>query len=630
MPPSIRRCNAPLLGNQNNVRYVTQQLAPPGAEVSGRRARHAASRDGHRVPAGSLWRGRRSHHAHAPTVRGFRVGLVHVNPRAVAVQCRRDGHDHGQFHADRQAERRQLACLQAGVPAVLHHRRHGLGRQGRQDPGRRLCRHQQQADHRQVGGGQGTPDLLGLARRYLAAGAVQRQRGGHQGQGRVRRGAVRIHDARPERGRYLRHAAVAHRRPDPGPGPDDRQAEPGQVPQRRYLVRPWPVDHLWRQPFALEHSPVQRGIRAGRAVRLHQCPVQGLQQERVRRRDQGPSLPLRPHSRSDGEPGRHGLDQEALLHGPDLARTDPGDARQPHRADGRRRHQQRPVRVRGGQGEGSVGGHAVRRQARRRLLCRSGRRWRQPDLDQAGPCHQRGNRADGQYARSRGHHDGAQGRSLGCDLHQDLLERRGQLDQDQAWHGEGRGLPGNPPLRLPGGRQHGLHQDGRHHGQHQGQGRLLGPAEHPGLHGQRQCQGLERAERHRAGQGADRRRRAGPQPDRRPEGPGRCGHQQRMDAGAHQDAAGGRGHLRRRAGQQGQPRAGRQPGQPEVLGKAAYAVHRRGQRLAREQLPVGLQRRYQVAVAAAVGAGGRRVDRPARGGRDQRLDLHHEQFPARR
>ncbi len=32
--------------------------------------------------------------------------------------------------------------------------------------------------------------------------------------------------------------------------------------------------------------------------------------------------------------------------------------------------------------------------------------------------------------------------------------------------------------RLSRRRQHGLHQDGRHHGQHQGQGRLFGAAEH--------------------------------------------------------------------------------------------------------------------------------------------------------
>ena len=36
-----------------------------------------------------------------------------------------------------------------------------------------------------------------------------------------------------------------------------------------------------------------------------------------------------------------------------------------------------------------------------------------------------------------------------------------------------------------------------------------------------------------------------------------------------------------------------QPGQPEVLGKDAHPVHRRGQQPARQQLPVGLQRRHQ-------------------------------------
>ena len=51
---------------------------------------------------------------------------------------------------------------------------------------------------------------------------------------------------------------------------------------------------------------------------------------------------------------------------------------------------------------------------------------------------------------------------------------------------------------------------------------------------------------------------------------------------------------------------------------------------ARQQLPVGLQRRHQGAVAHHVDPGGRRIDGPARGRRDQRLDLHHEQLPARR
>ena len=62
----------------------------------------------------------------------------------------------------------------------------------------------------------------------------------------------------------------------------------------------------------------------------------------------------------------------------------------------------------------------------------------------------------------------------------------------------------------------------------------------------------------------------------------------------------------------------------------AHPVHRRGQRPAREQLPVGLQHRHQAAVAPDVDSRRRRIHRPACRGRDQRLDLHHEQLPARR
>jgi hypothetical protein len=121
----------------------------------------------------------------------------------------------------------------------------------------------------------------------------------------------------------------------------------------------------------------------------------------------------------------------------------------------------------------------------------------------------------------------------GRHLHQDVLRRRGQLGQAQARHGEGRRLPGNPPLRQPRRRQHGLHQARGHHGQHQGQDRLLGAAEHPELDGARQ-RGLERSQQHHGRKSHQRRRRVRPQPDRRPEGHRRRGHQQRMGAGADQ------------------------------------------------------------------------------------------------
>jgi hypothetical protein len=49
---------------------------------------------------------------------------------------------------------------------------------------------------------------------------------------------------------------------------------------------------------------------------------------------QGQPLPLRPHARSDRQCRRHGHHQEALLHGPHLARAGAGHARPAHRADG--------------------------------------------------------------------------------------------------------------------------------------------------------------------------------------------------------------------------------------------------------------------------------------------------------
>jgi hypothetical protein len=97
--------------------------------------------------------------------------------------------------------------------------------------------------------------------------------------------------------RYVRQAALAHRRADAGPGPEHRQAEPGEVPQRGHLQGPRPVDHLRRQPVALGHPPVQRRVRA-RCLR-RQRPVAGLQPEPVRRPSQGQPLPLRPPARSD-------------------------------------------------------------------------------------------------------------------------------------------------------------------------------------------------------------------------------------------------------------------------------------------------------------------------------------------
>nr|WP_238400611.1 alkaline phosphatase PhoX [Burkholderia thailandensis] len=117
---------------------------------------------------------------------------------------------------------------------------------------------------------------------------------------------------------------------------------------------------------------------------------------------------------------------------------------------------------------------------------------------------------------------------------------------------------------------------------------------------------------------------------------------QRDTAAPRSRANGARRHERARGARRRGPRRGRcarqhresgqdrESGQPEVLGKVAHPLHRRGFGDAREQLPVGVQRRHEAALARAVVPGGRGVDGPARSRRDQWLDLRDEQLPARR
>jgi hypothetical protein len=143
----------------------------------------------------------------------------------------------------------------------------------------------------------------------------------------------------------------------------------------------------------------------------------------------------------------------------------------------------------------------------------------------------------------------------------------------QAGHGEGRCLPGNPPLRRPGRWQPGLHQDGRHHRQRPRQDRLLGHVLRPDVDAQRL-----RPHQGRRSQG---RRRVCAEPARRPARCRRQCHRQRMGAGRHGPAGG--------AGRRGPEdpdalgnlanRTHRQPGQHQVLRKAAHPVHRRRQRM---------------------------------------------------
>ncbi len=50
--------------------------------------------------------------------------------------------------------------------------------------------------------------------------------------------------------------------------PGDRRTQAGRgLPQRRHLGRQRPVDHLRRQPVALEHTLLQRGVRARRGAK---------------------------------------------------------------------------------------------------------------------------------------------------------------------------------------------------------------------------------------------------------------------------------------------------------------------------------------------------------------------------
>lgn len=201
-----------------------------------------------------------------------------------------------------------------------------------------------------------------LPRRHVPAGPAVGPGAGRQGQYGVRRGAVRVRLAQPEGRVHVRPAAVAHRGADPGAGSGHRQAGAGQVQPGRYRPGPRPVDHLRREPVAVEHPSGQRGIRAGRDHRARLGAVPGLQPQPVRRCGQGQSVSLWAPARSGGPPGRHRHHQEALLPGPHLARADPGHARPAHLSDGRRRHQRRAVHVRGRPQGRSVGRHALRRQ----------------------------------------------------------------------------------------------------------------------------------------------------------------------------------------------------------------------------------------------------------------------------
>ncbi|MGT2437032.1 hypothetical protein ACU4GH_15485, partial [Bradyrhizobium betae] len=98
---------------------------------------------------------------------------------------------------------------------------------------------------------------------------------------------------------------------------------------------------------------------------------------------------------------------------------------------------------------------------------------------------------------------------------------------------------------------------------------------------------------------------------RRPEGPGRGRDQQRMGAGAYQGPDRRQGHRRGRVSNTGDPEMIANPDNLKFSEKLRTLFT--GEDSTVRQYPVGLQRRHEEAVALAVGAGGRRIDRPACG-----------------
>ncbi|CAG9252921.1 hypothetical protein BCEP4_1400007 [Burkholderia cepacia] len=256
------------------------------------------------------------------------------------------------------------------------------------------------------------------------------------------------------------------------------------------------------------------------------------------------------------------------------------------------------------------------------------RRHRDAHVDQDRPRDEQRDRGAREHVEGIGHHGPGDHRPERCELHEGPLRRQVQLDAREAGDGKGGRVPRDAPLRGTARRQHGLHEARRHDREREGQDRLHGDVADRDVDGQGQ-RGVAR----RRGRQEDRRgRRLCAEPEGQPARHDGQRDRQRMGAGRHGRAgrARRRGSRRgRRARQPREPGQDREPGQPEVLRKAAHAFHRRRLGHAREQLPVGLQRRHEVAGARAVVPGRRGVDGPARGRRDQRLDVHHEQLPAR-
>ena len=104
---------------------------------------------------------------------------------------------------------------------------------------------------------------------------------------------------------------------------------------------------------------------------------------------------------------------------------------------------------------------------------------------------------------------------------------------------------------------------------------------------------------------------------------------QRVDAGQTRMPAGGRGHARRRAGQHRQPDKVANPDNLKFSEKmrTLFIGEDSSTHVNNFLWAYNVDTKQLSRVMSMPGR--RRIDRPARGRRDQRLDLHHEQFPAR-
>jgi acyl-CoA thioesterase FadM len=314
---------------------------------------------------------------------------------------------------------------------------------------------------------------------------AERQGDRREGQYRVRRGAVRVHHLGAGRqDRHVRQAAVADRRADPGPGPGHRQAVAGEVPQRRHLQRQRPVDHLRRQPVAVGHPPVERGVRAERLHRRTDAQFKGFSKSLY-------------GDETRANPYNYGHLPEVTVN------PDGTGSIKKHYCMGRISHEL--VQVMGDNRTVLMGddatnsGYFVFVADKEKDLSSGtlyvakvgagfsvdpappprrspGSSWVPPPATRSARWPPRSRRPTSWTSRPP---------IRRRQLHQGRRQRPRRVDQAEAGHGKGRRLPGNPPLRRAGRRLDGLHQDGRHDRQPEGQDRLLGAGQLQRLDGRR-------------------------------------------------------------------------------------------------------------------------------------------------